>query len=567
MHSLLLQMPNLGASLTDLATFSMKHFIPETLLTAGFLLAVVLDLLIRGRSMKKVVGYFTFLVLAVAFYFSWEQLITAPEMKDIMSWKPGTMIFPYSQTLPSAQVDPATKDIFAPYAMAVVDNFAVIFKLIIALAGMFVVGMSLLSREVEERGRRNGEFYALLLAMSLGMFLMPASMDLIMMYISLELVSITSYIMAGFMKDDARSTEASMKYVLFGAFSSGLMIYGFSILYGLTGTTNIRAIHEILQIQFNSGGVNTVALWTAVILSLAGMGYKISAAPFHFWTPDVYEGAPIPVTALLSIASKAGGFGLLMRFLIFAIPSNPQTMQPLLNWPIVIAIMAAVTMSLGNFAALRQSNVKRMLAYSTIAHAGYMMVGLVSIGMGAGTLGRTWQSTANAGVSSILIYLISYLFTNLGAFYVVMLIANKIGSEEIEDYKGFAKRSPLLAVCLTVFLVSLTGIPLTVGFIGKFYIFTAIVQQPQWVWLTVVMALNSVVSLFYYVRVMQSMFVKQSDAQTAPNLSSLEIQADGTLRYSILSKAFIFVFLIPTLVFGVYFGWLVNLTGNAIRFF
>ncbi|HET9136329.1 MAG TPA: proton-conducting transporter membrane subunit, partial [Candidatus Kapabacteria bacterium] len=253
MHSLLLQMPNMGPSLSDFVTFSMSHFVPETLLTAGFLLAIVLDLLIRGTSTKKVVGYFTFLVLAVAFYFSWQQFIAAPEMKQIMEWKPGTMIFPYSQTLPGGQVDPASKEIFAPYAMAVVDNFAVIFKLIIALAGMFVVGMSLLSKEVEKRGRRNGEFYALLLAMSLGMFLMPASMDLVMMYISLELVSITSYIMAGFMKDDARSTEASMKYVLFGAFSSGLMIYGFSLLYGLTGTTNIRAIHEILQIQFNSG--------------------------------------------------------------------------------------------------------------------------------------------------------------------------------------------------------------------------------------------------------------------------------------------------------------------------
>jgi NADH-quinone oxidoreductase subunit N len=560
----LLEIQNAAMSIGDLVSYSMKNFMPETVLTIGFLLAIVLDLLVRDNRWKKATGFFALFILLVVFGYS---LVQMQWFEQGVSWKGGSPIFPYTETLFRPAPGPQAGVISVPYAMISVDNFAVIFKLIITLAGMLVIGMSLISREVEERGRRNGEFFSLLIAMTLGMFLMAESMDLIMMYIALELVSITSYIMAGFMKDSSRSTEASMKYVLFGAFSSGLMIYGFSILYGLTGTTNINAIRQILEVQYvQTGGVNALALWSAVILSIAGMGYKISAAPFHFWTPDVYEGAPIPVTALLSVASKAAGFGLLMRFLIFAIPASGDTMQPMLNWPILVAAISALTMTLGNFAALRQSNVKRLLAYSTIAHAGYMMVGLVTIGAGQKLIGRS-PGPSDAGVVSILIYLIAYLFTNLGAFYVVMLIANKIRSEEVEDYKGFAKRSPLLAVSLSLFLVSLTGIPLTVGFVGKFYLFIAVLKQPQWIWLAVVMGLNSVVSLYYYVRIMQAMFIKQGDPEKMAMLADTDLHPDGTLRFSFFSKAYIFAFLIPTVFFGIYFSPLVDLTRNAIRFF
>jgi NADH-quinone oxidoreductase subunit N len=206
---------------------------------------------------------------------------------------------------------------------------------------------------------------------------------------------------------------------------------------------------------------------------------------------------------------------------------------------------------------------KRMLAYSTIAHAGYMMVGLVAAGAGVMALGQG-RGASDMGIVSILIYLVSYLFMNLGAFYCVMLIANKIGSEEIEDYKGFAKRSPLLAVSLAIFLVSLTGIPLTIGFIGKLYVFTAILDQPKWIWLAVVMVLNSVVSLYYYVRVMQAMFIKQADVQPT---GSLEVTSEGALTYSVGAKLFIFAFLIPTIVLGVYFSPVVDFTGQVIRFF
>lgn len=560
---MLAQLEAVSKQMMPYVKYSMENFMPETVLMAGFIAAIVIDLLLGKNGNKRITGYFALLILATAFCLSWMQWVPQP-LKQEVEWKGGLVIFPYSQSFFAPEVHPVSGDLLSIFGMSVVDNFAVFFKMLISLSAIFIVGMSLLSKEVEDRGRRNGEYFSLLLAMTLGMFLMPAATDLVMMYIALELVSITSYIMAGFMKDSQRSTEASMKYVLYGAFSSGLMIYGFSIFYGLTGTTNIIAMNKVLGASYQLGTVNTVAMWTALIMSLAGMGYKISAAPFHFWTPDVYEGAPIPVTALLSVASKAGGFGLLLRFLLFAIPSDPQTFTPLLDWRIVIAVMATITMTLGNFAALRQSNIKRMLAYSTIAHAGYMMVGLVAAGAGVSILGKGY-GPSDAGIVSILIYFVSYLFMNLGAFYCVMLIANKINSEEIEDYKGFAKKSPLLAVSLTLFLVSLTGIPLTIGFIGKLYVFTAILEQSKWLWLAVVMALNSVVSLYYYVRVMQAMFIKQGDH--VPATSSLEVSPDGSLSYSVFSKVFIFVFLVPTMVFGVWFSPLVNYLKDAVRFF
>jgi NADH-quinone oxidoreductase subunit N len=401
---------------------------------------------------------------------------------------------------------------------------------------------------------------------------MPASTDLIMMYISLELVSITSYILTGFMKDSPRSSEASMKYLLFGAFSSGLMLYGFSILYGLTGSTNIIAIKAVLSTIYSVPGAHpTMALWFATILSLAGMGYKISAAPFHFWTPDVYEGAPIPITALLSVASKAAGFGLLMRFLLFTFPMNPASGNPILNWPLLIAVLSALTMTLGNFAALQQSNIKRMLAYSTIAHAGYMLIGLVAAGAEVGLIGQTVTS-GSAGIVSIMIYLIAYLFMNLGAFYIIMLIANKTGSEEIEDYRGLARRVPLLSVALGLFLISLTGIPLTVGFIGKLYIFTAIMRldpvthEIKYLWLAVFAILNSVVSLYYYIRVMAAMFIKSPEER--PTISGAPmIATDGAMTFSFPSKVLIFAFLVPVLVLGVYFSPMVEFAGNVVRFF
>ena len=554
-------------------SYSMNRFVPETILIVGFLLAIIMDLFIRRQESKKFTGYFVLFVFVASGVAAAMQWLPA-NPASVKAWEGGKLIFPYTQTLFSPQEDPRGGGVFMNYAMIVVDNFSVFFKMLISLTGVFIVLISLGSNEIGERKTRLGEYYSLLLAMAVGMYLMPASTDLLMMYISLELVSISSYILAGFMKDETRSIEASMKYLLYGAFSSGLMIYGFSLLYGLTGTTNIVAINQVLSVTARAGqSTNSLGLWVATILSMAGMGYKISAAPFHFWTPDVYEGAPIPVTALLSVASKAAGFGLLMRFLLFTFPASPVTGSPIIDWQLMVAVLAAITMSLGNFAALQQSNIKRMLAYSTIAHAGYMLVGLVAAGMQVYAYGKSPAGMGYAGVVSILIYFVAYLFMNIGAFYVVMLIENKLGSEEIEDYRGMAKRSPLLAVSLAIFLVSLTGIPLTVGFIGKLFVFTSILQrdpmthQIKFLWLAVVAVLNSVVSLYYYVRVMAAMFIKKSTEDEMADQAGMTVSSDGALTFGWQSKALIFSFIVPVLVLGVFFQPLVSFTENVIRFF
>jgi len=542
-------------------TQSLQHFLPETILIAGFILAIVLDLFIKKGGDRRVTGYFAILVFAAAGYAAFQQWVPFNPLGH--EWKGGQMIFFYFVSLTP------------PLGMMVVDNFSVFFKLLISLTGIFIILMSLSSEEVGMRKSRLGEYYSLLIGMAIGMYLMPASTDLIMMYITLELVSITSYILAGFMKDSSRSAEASMKYVVYGAFSSGLMLYGFSLLYGLTGTTNILAIKMVLANIFTNPATHpsTLSLWIATILSLAGMGYKISAAPFHFWTPDVYEGAPIPITALLSVASKAAGFGLLMRFLLFVYPTDPQTGNPILNWPMIVAILSALTMTLGNFAALQQSNIKRMLAYSTIAHAGYMMIGLVAAGVGTALTGMQ-VTEGSSGIVAVMIYLIAYLFMNLGAFYVVLLIANKINSEEIEDYKGLARRAPLLCVALGLFLISLTGIPLTIGFIGKLYIFTSILKidpvthHIKYLWLAIVAILNSVVSLYYYIRVMAAMFIKDPEqSAVADGGGALIITNEGALTYPFSAKLLLFAFLIPVIVLGVYFTPVVEFAGNVVRFF
>ena len=565
--------PNQPADLATIATtvqwyvqYSLLHFLPETLLAIGFLLAILLDVFTR-KTGKHVTAYFAIAVLAVAGYAAALQWNGFDPLHP-KGWKGGIPIFPYTQTLFAPQVTGG--DIQSGYAMAVVDNFAVFFKLLVSLAGILVILMSMASRELNLHRRRFGEYYALILGMSIGLYLMPASTDLIMMYISLELVSISGYILAGFSKESAHGSEASLKYILFGALSSGLMLYGFSLFYGLTGSTNIVAIRQVLALNAQShGGINILVLWLATVLALAGMGYKISAVPFHFWTPDVYEGAPTPVTALLSVASKAAGFGLLIRFVFLIFPTGGHFNAPLIDWPTVLAVLSVLTMTIGNFAALQQGNVKRMLAYSSIAHAGYMLAGLVVAGA--------------AGIVSIMIYLVTYLFMQLGAFYAVMLIENKIHSEELDDYRGLMSRSPLLSSSLVVFLVSLTGIPLTAGFIGKFYLFTAILtpdrltHEVRWLWLAIVVVLNSVIGLYYYLRVAGAMFLKRpiremtawwtGTLQQAPASPSPSMVMNDVITYKLPVKLLLFALLIPVLLLGVYFQPLVDFASGVIRFF
>ena len=428
--------------------------------------------------------------------------------------------------------------------MIAVDSFAFFFKLLIMLSAILIVMFSLGSTELNSPGQKLGEYYSLLVALTLGMVLMAGASNLLMMYLAIELSSITSYILTGYTKEAPDSSEASLKYVIYGALSSGLMLYGISIVYGLTGSLDIYTINQVLA----QGNINLVALLIAGVLTIAGFGYKISAVPFHFWTPDVYEGAPITITAFLSVASKAGAFAMMIRFFkvtfidssVVSLPHGGWTTFEGFEWYQIIAVISVLTMTLGNLVAIWQNNLKRLLAYSSIAHAGYMLMGVVVLN--------------NEGVAAILVYFVVYLFMNLGAFYVVMLVANKTGSEDIEDYKGLAARAPFVSAALAIFLVSLTGLPPTAGFIGKLYLFAALINS-GWIWLAIVGALNSVVSLYYYVRIFRNIYIRSDAEHSTP------------ITFPRLQTAIVLLLLVPTFLLGLYFTPLVELAQASVKIF
>ncbi len=538
------------------AAVSVNGFAPEIILGVGFLLAILLDAVTRKAPSKRFAVFFAAIVLAVSGVYAALQW-HAFDPLHARQWQSGFLVFPYSQNLFS----PTSQNglLIHGYAMAVVDNFSIFFKLLISLAGIVVLMMSLFSRKLKEQPQRLGEYSSLILGMSIGLYLMPSSTDLIMMYVSLELASIAGYLLAGFFRKSEHGAEASLKYILFGALSSGLMIYGISLFYGLAGTTNIFAIHQIFTLNPDTHtGPNVYLLWTATLLVLVGIGYKISAVPFHFWTPDVYEGAPIPVTALLSVASKAAGFGMLIRFLVFVFPDSAKT-GALIDWHTALAVGSVLTMTFGNFAALLQSNVRRMLAYSTIAHSGYMLAAL---------------ATGKAeGIVAIMIYLTAYLFMQLGAFYIVMLIENKIGSEEIDDYRGLMLRAPLVCSALVIFLASLTGIPLTAGFVGKFYLLTTLLTPDAhfhtmpWLWLGIVVILNSVISLYYYLRVAAAMFLRRPIGAYTIERMSGEAPSPEAIRYGIPVMTLLLILIVPVIALGIYFQPLVDLASGVVQMF
>jgi NADH-quinone oxidoreductase subunit N len=424
------------------------------------------------------------------------------------------------------------------FGMLAVDSFGVFFKLIVIVTSFIIVLLSLSSDEIQKTIERIGEYYALIYGMILGMFFMITATDLILIYLSLELLSLSSYVLAGFTKLRDRNSEASLKYLLYGAVSSGLMLFGISLVYGLTGSTNFYVINTLIQ----SPHINLFTLSFAAILIFAGIGYKISSAPFHFWTPDVYEGAPITITAFLSVASKAAGFALLIRFVktVFVSYESDEGFWSLIDvfdWQTILVVISILTMTLGNFSALWQNNLKRMLAYSSIAHAGYMLLGLVVL--------------SNQGLIAILIYFIIYLFMNLGAFLIVMLIANKINSEEIDDYNGLGYTSPLLSVSLAIFLLSLTGLPPTAGFIGKLYLFIALVDAKM-ITLAIIALLNSVVSLYYYIRVLKHMYLVKATETTPSVIPSTN------------NAILVIVLVVPVLIFGIYFQPIIDFAKNCI---
>ena len=471
---------------------SLSYFLPELILTGMILVILVLSLVLPGLKRSALLIYLSVAGLGVVL-FSIVGAFPAP----------GKMLFS---------------------GMLAFDSFALYFKLLFTILTAIVLLSAAVSSEIA--GRRIAEFSALVLSVLLGMMVLASAMDLLMIYVALELVSIPSYILSGYKKNDTRSNEAALKYVIYGAFATGLMLYGMSLLYGLTGTTNMLVIRKVLATSLPSD----ITLYVALILILAGFGYKIASVPFHFWCPDVYQGAPTPVTAFLSVGPKAAGFAILIRFMFVAMTESSWSPlgQPLWNvdWPMILAVISAITMTFGNLSALMQKNLKRLLAYSSIAHAGYLLMGAVILSI--------------EGVQAILFYLLVYMIMNLGAFLVVIIVINRLGDEDIETYKGLGWRAPVLASLMTVFLFSLTGLPPTAGFIGKFYLFAAVIKQ-QYYWLALVGALNSVIALYYYVRVIKTMFLDKP----------LEASRVTIPAYPVV---LLFFLAIPTILLGVYWA-------------
>ena len=376
--------------------------------------------------------------------------------------------------------------------MLSVDNFALFFKLLFLGIAALVILASV--DYTSKFSRFQGEYHALVLLSALGMMLMAASSELITIYIALELASISLYVLAGFLKDP-KSTESSIKYLLLGATSSAVLLYGMALVFGSTGTTQLAEISHAVQNLGATGVGDNPALMLGVVLLVAGFGFKIAAVPFQMWVPDVYEGAPTPITGYLSVASKAAGFAIIIR-VFFSAFGTPEWLS--MNWGLVFASLAAIGMTVGNMSALPQTNIKRMFGYSSIAQAGYLLVGLAAMGVGAAT------STLNQ--STVMFFLLSYSLANLGAFIAIIAITNKINSDLIEDFSGMSKRAPVLALGLTLCLISLIGMPPAAGFMAKFYIFSGAVQSDL-LWLVIIAVINSVISAFYYLRVVKVMWL------------------------------------------------------------
>ncbi|HCU25709.1 MAG TPA: NADH-quinone oxidoreductase subunit N [Deltaproteobacteria bacterium] len=437
---------------------SLWYFIPEFVLTGVLVSLFLLDLPKRWSQNRRLVPIAAALGLVAYIGFT------------VYSWS-----FPKAAAF---------------HGMIVVDPFTNFFRVFGALTGLVTIYFSFKAKELAAAG---AEYYAILLGVVIGMPVLAASNNLLMIYLAMELVSILSYIMVGYLPGSRRSAEAALKYVLYGATASGIMIYGLSLIFGVTGTLDALQIRIFLE----QNPAERLTLFVGLLMAFAGFGYKISAVPFHMWAPDVYEGAPTPVTAFLSVGPKAAGFGILLRFISSAltVPSDGEFIAlKFLDISNLLSVFAVATMVLGNLVAIQQKNIKRFLAYSSIAHAGYMLMGATALSVEA--------------LRGVLFYLISYFIMNLGAFGVAIVVQNDLGTEELDGYKGLAKRggrATLLAIGMAAFMFSLTGLPPTIGFVGKFYLFTAVINAKLYA-LAVIGVLNSVVSLYYYARVVKVMF-------------------------------------------------------------
>ncbi len=498
-------------------TDSLRYYAPEIILSIGIMLILVVDLIAdrmykreRGVSNRKVAGTLTLLSLGGA-------------LAAMLLTRDGKTVGLFGGLI--------AKD-------AMGDFFKYFFLAATALVGV----MSLRSKDAidyTDGDRDAAEYYSLTLTTTLGMFLMATATDLLTAFLGLELVSIMGYILSGFKRRDRKSSEAALKYVIYGGVASGAMLYGMSLLYGMAGTTSLAGIKASALV---SSSPSTLII--AVVLVMAGFGYKIASVPFHMWCPDVYEGAPTPVTAFLSVGPKAAGFAMLIRFFGGALPTTLLMKTGALldssPWPLLLGISAALTMTIGNLSALQQSNIKRMFAYSSIAHAGYLMLGLVAM--------------SYDGNKAIMFYLVTYLFMNLGAFLVVIALAEAGLGETIDDYRGLGARNPAVAVILSIFLFSLTGLPPFAGFAGKFLVFASLLDHPTRLntVLAVIGVVNSAISLYYYARLTKVMFFDKPVAEAS------------VVQVHLLHASVLYVLAIPTLVLGVMWGPLLSFVDQAM---
>lgn len=481
------------------------YLLPEIVLTSGALLVLILDVLLP------------------------------PAWRRALAWV-GVAVLAGSA---AALVPALGENLTIARGLLAVDGFAVFFKALFLLAAALTVMMS--PRYLEMEGVRPGEYYFLILCATLGMMFMAGAIDLITIFIGLETMAVSFYVLTGYLRPSKRSNEAAIKYFVLGAFSLAILLYGMSLLYGLTGSTHLRTI--ALQLVIGEPGL---LLPFAVIMLVAGVGFKIAAVPFHMWAPDVYEGAPTPITAFLSVGSKAASFAMLLRIFVEGLPAFRAEGLGLawgepFGWSVFFFVLAIVSMTVGNVAALTQDNLKRMLAYSSIAHAGYVLIGVV-----AGT---------TRGVTAALIYLVVYAFMQLGAFAVIVMLRRTDGiGDELKDMGGLFQRHPRAAVAMLLFMLSLGGIPPTAGFMGKFWLFGAAIDA-GYIWLAVIGVLNSALSLYYYVRVVVFMWMSEPAGGLPP------------LRLSPALTAVLVITVTGTVVLGIYPGPLFEIAeASAVSF-
>ena len=469
------------------------RFLPEILLTVMGTLLMVIDPLVRKRS-SHVFGHLSLVTLAAAI---------------------GAAVLAYMHAGPAFG------------GMLVVDGFATFFRVLVLVVGILTVLPSY--RFLDRQNAETGEFHALLLFSIAGQCIMASANDLIIIFIGLEISSIASYVMAGYLREDKRANEAALKYFLLGSFATAFFLYGVALVYGSAESTNLSLVRATLSGQQAPA---PIFAGIAAALMFVGLAFKVSAAPFQVWAPDVYQGAPTPVSAFLSAGPKAAAFAVFLRIFMTAF-------EPLgAGWEPLVWVSALLSMTIGNFAALQQTNIKRLLAYSSIAHAGYVLVAL------------TAQS--ETGVAAAMFYLAAYAFMNIGAFAVVSHLSGQ-GERYVtlDDFKGLAQKQPLTAAMLTIFLLSLIGVPLTGGFFGKFYIFKAALES-HLVWLAVLGLLNSAVAAYYYLRVLVMMYMHE------PSEASKEVEPlTFGLRAALILPA------LGTLFLGIFPTWVLDFAGKS----